>query len=327
MTILLRKIASALGSAATLLACASPSVAQTDYPVRPVRLIVPYAAGGPTDTFARSLAASWGRKLNTSMVVENKSGAGTIVGTELAAKAAPDGYTLLLTTVAHAVNPSIHASLPYRTIEDFAPVGLAARAPLVLVVNKGVPAKTLPEFIAYLKSRPGQVNYGSAGVGSAPHLAGELLNYTAGTKAVHVPYRGSAPAMADLIGGHVEFMIDSAPTGLAQVRAGAVRLLGTSMEKRLPQTKETPAIAEAVSGYEAYTWNAVFVPARTPSAVVQKLVSTLGDALSDPALQSKAFELGLQLETQPTPAGLDKFLRAELEKWKRVAVATNMKAD
>ncbi|MCY1344582.1 hypothetical protein D9M68_449460 [compost metagenome] len=323
----LRRIATALGSAAALLACVPPAAAQADYPARPVRLIVPYAAGGPTDTFARSLAASWGSKLNTPVVVENRSGAGTIVGTEAAAKAAPDGYTLLLTTVAHAVNPSIHARLPYRTVEDFAPVGLAARAPLVLVVNKSVPARTLPEFIAYLKSRPGKVNYGSAGVGSAPHLAGELLNYTAGTRAVHVPYRGSAPAMADLIGGHVEFMIDSAPTGLAQVRADTVRLLGTSMARRLPQTKDTPELAETVAGYEAYTWNAVFAPVQTPPAVIEKLSATLAETLGDPALQGKAYELGLVLESKPTPQGLRDFLRAELDKWKRVAVATNMKAE
>lgn len=197
----------------------------------------------------------------------------------------------------------------------------------MLVVNKEVPAKTLQEFISYLKSRPWKINYGSAGVGSAPHLAGELLNYMAGTRATHVAYRGSAPAMADLIGGHVEFMIDSAPTGLAQVRAGTVRLLATSMKERLPQTKDTPAIAEVVPGYEAYTWNAVFAPANTPTPVIQKLVSTLTESLSDPAIQSKAYELGLILEAKPTPEGLSKFLRAELDKWKRVAAATNMKAE
>ncbi|CAG2158952.1 tripartite tricarboxylate transporter substrate binding protein [Cupriavidus numazuensis] len=319
------RFATALGVGLAMLAASA--AAQSDYPARPIRLVVPYAAGGPTDTFARSLAASWSRQLKAQVVVENRTGAGTIVGTEYASKAAPDGYTLLLTTVAHAVNPSIHASLPYRTIEDFAPVGLAARAPLVLVVNKSVPAQTLGEFIAYLKAHPGKVNYSSAGVGSAPHLGAELLNYKAGTKAIHVPYRGSAPAMADLIGGHVEFMMDSAPTGLAQVRAGTVRLLATSMSKRLPQTPDTPAIAEAVPGYEAYTWNAVFAPAKTPPEIIRKLSDTLGQTLHEPALQAKANELGLLLEPKPTPDALTQFLRAEIAKWTPVAAAANMKAD
>ncbi|CAG9168858.1 hypothetical protein LMG23992_01326 [Cupriavidus laharis] len=321
----LSRFATVLGLA--LLGAVAPAAAQSDYPARPIRLVVPYAAGGPTDTFARSLAASWSRQLKAQVVVENRTGAGTIVGTEYVSKAAPDGYTLLLTTVAHAVNPSIHASLPYRTIEDFAPVGLAARAPLVLVVNKSVPAQTLGEFIAYLKAHPGKVNYSSAGVGSAPHLGAELLNYKAGTKAVHVPYRGSAPAMADLIGGHVEFMLDSAPTGLAQVRSGTVRLLATSMSKRLPQTVDSPAIAEAVPGYEAYTWNAVFAPAKISPEIVRKLSETLGQTLHEPALQAKANELGLILEPKPTPEALGQFLRAEIAKWTPVATAANMKAD
>lgn len=321
------RFAAALGLGLALLGAAAGAAAQTDYPARPVRLVVPYAAGGPTDTFARSLAASWSRQLKAQVVVENRTGAGTIVGTEYVSKAAPDGYTLLLTTVAHAVNPSIHDSLPYRTIEDFAPVGLAARAPLVLVVNKSVPAQTLGEFIAYLKAHPGKVNYSSAGVGSAPHLGAELLNYKAGTKAVHVPYRGSAPAMADLIGGHVEFMLDSAPTGLAQVRSGTVRLLATSMSTRLSQTPGTPAIAEVVPGYEAYTWNAVFTPAKTSPEVIRKLSETLAQTLQEPALQAKANELGLILEPKPTPEALGKFLRAEIAKWTPVAAAANMKAD
>ncbi|CAG2142269.1 hypothetical protein LMG31506_02645 [Cupriavidus yeoncheonensis] len=321
------RLAAALGLGLALLGAAAGAAAQTDYPARPVRLVVPYAAGGPTDTFARSLAASWSRQLKAQVVVENRTGAGTIVGTEYVSKAAPDGYTLLLTTVAHAVNPSIHATLPYRTIEDFAPVGLAARAPLVLVVNKSVPAQTLGEFIAYLKAHPGKVNYSSAGVGSAPHLGAELLNYKAGTRAVHVPYRGSAPAMADLIGGHVEFMLDSAPTGLAQVRSGTVRLLATSMSKRLSQTPDTPAIADVVPGYEAYTWNAVFAPAKTSPEIIRKLSETLAQTLQEPALQAKANELGLILEPKPTPEALEKFLRAEIAKWKPVAAAANMKSD
>lgn len=301
--------------------------AAQDYPDRAVRLIVPYAAGGPTDTFARALAESWGRQLGVPLIIENRTGAGTVVGTEAVAKAPPDGYTLLLTTVAHAVNPSIHEKLPYRAVEDFAPVGLAAKAPLVLIVNKNVPAQTLPEFLSYLKANPGKVNFGSAGVGSAPHLGAELVNYMAGTQAMHVPYRGSAPAMADVIGGHVEFMVDSAPTGLAQVRAGTVRLLATSMAQRLPQTPDTPAIAEQIPGYEAYTWNGVFAPAGTPGAVIDKLKDTLRAALHDEKLKRSAYDMGLILENDPQPAALASFLDNELDKWGRVAKAAHMSAN
>ncbi|MGH8816384.1 MAG: tripartite tricarboxylate transporter substrate binding protein [Achromobacter pestifer] len=320
-------LAGKLAAAISLLAVAPLAWAQPGFPERPVKLVVPYAAGGPTDTFARALAESWGRQAGTTIIVENRTGAGTLVGTETVAKATPDGYTLLLTTVAHAVNPSIHATLPYRTIEDFAPVGLAAKAPLVLVVTKSLPVQTLPEFLAYLKAHPGKVNYGSAGIGSAPHLGAELVNYLAGTRAMHVPYRGSAPAMADVIGGHLEFMIDSAPTGLAQVHAGTVRLLATSMKERLPQTPDTPAIAEAIPGYEAYTWNAVFAPAGTPPAIIQKLTSTLQAALQDDALKRRAYDMGLVLETEPSPAALASFLDSELKKWSQVAKAANMTAN
>jgi len=311
----------------TLCAAAAHAQTQSEYPNRPVRLIIPYAAGGPTDTFARALAESWSAKLGNTIIVENKTGAGTLVGTEAAAKAQPDGYTVLLTTVAHAVNPSIHARLPYRTVEDFVPIGLAAKAPLVLVVNKTLPVSDLPQFIAYLKANPGKVNYGSAGIGSAPHLGGELLNYLAGTQALHVPYRGSAPAMADVIGGHLDFMIDSAPTGLAQVQAGTVRLLGTSMAQRLPQTPDTPAIAEQVKGYDAYTWNAVFAPAGTPPAIAAKLNESLRDALKDEKLKTRAYDMGLLIEPDATPRALAEFLQSELEKWGKVARAAKMTAN
>jgi tripartite-type tricarboxylate transporter receptor subunit TctC len=307
-----------------LLSLHQQSAAQPVYPERPVRLVVPYAAGGPTDAFARVLAESWTRKLGGTVIVENRTGAGTLVGTEAVARAAPDGYTVLFTTVAHAVNPSIQSKMPYRTVEDFAPVGLAARSPLALVVNKDVPAKTLQEFIAYIKARPGKVAYGSAGVGSAPHLGPELFNYMTGMQTIHVPYRGSAPAMTDLIGGRVDFMMDSAPTALAQVKAGNVRLLATSMAGRLPQTPDIPAIAEMVPGYEAYTWNAAFVPAGTPAAIIAKLSASLREALQDEGVKRKAYEMGVILESNPAPDALARFLTEELEKWGKVAKAAKM---
>lgn len=302
----------------------SATTAQAAYPEQPVKLVVPYAAGGPTDTFARALSDVWGRELGTTVVVENKSGAGTMLGTTAVAHAQPDGYTVLLATVAHSVNPTLHKDLAYDPIKDFASVGLAARAPLVLVVNQKVPARTLSAFFDYLKAHPGEVTYGSAGVGSAPHLASALLDYEGKFDTRHVPYRGSAPAMADVIGGHVQFMIDSAPTGLAQVRAGTVRLLGTTMPERLPQTPDTPAIAELIPGYEAYTWNAVLVPAGTAPAVIETLRSALESALNDASLREKADSMGLMLERHPAPESLNAFIAAEMDKWRDVVKASDM---
>ncbi|MCP3018770.1 tripartite tricarboxylate transporter substrate binding protein [Cupriavidus basilensis] len=299
--------------------------AKEAWPAQAVRLVVPYAAGGPTDAFARVLAEQWGKQLGEPMIVENRTGAGTVVGTDYVAKAKPDGYVVLLTTVAHAVNESIVPRLPYRTTQDFAPVGLAAKAPLVLLVNRNFPARNLPEFLAYVKAHPGQVNYGSAGNGSAPHVATELLNLKAALKTTHIPYRGTGPAMTDLIGGQIGFMIDSAPTGLAQVRAGTVRLIATSMQSRLPQTPDTPAIAEAVPGYEAYTWNGAFVPAGTPAAVITTLNGALRRALADPGLKKRAFEMGLVLESDPTPQALAAHVGSEIAKWRTVAQAADIK--
>lgn len=297
--------------------------AHAAYPEKTVRLVVPYAAGGPTDTFARALADVWGKKLGTTMIVENKAGAGTIVGTEFVSKAAPDGYTVLMSTVAHAVNPTLNSKLSYSN-DDFATVGLAARAPLALVVNNDLPVKNLPEFLEYMKQNSEKTDYSSAGIASAPHLGGALLNHVGKFKARHIPYKGSAPAMADLIGGHVQFMVDSAPTALAQARAKTVRLIATSMTERLPQTPDIPAIAEALPGYEAYTWNAMQVPAKTDKDVIETLRASLQAALNDEGLMQKADQMGLLLESKPDPQALKAFIAAEQEKWRDVVKASDM---
>lgn len=312
----------------TLVSCGmalfASAAAFAAYPDKPVKLVVPYAAGGPTDTFARALTDVWGKQLGATVIVENRAGAGTMLGTEMVAKAPADGYTVLLSTVAHSVNPSLHESLSYDPIKDFASVGLAARAPLVVVVNNNLPAQTISEFFDHLKKNAGEVNYASAGLGSAPHLGGALLNHLGGFNAVHVPYRGSAPAMADVIGGHADFMVDSAPTGLAQVQAGTVRLLATTMKDRLPQTPDTPALDEFLPGYEAYTWNAVLVPAGTDVAIIEKLRATLESSLQDPQLKERAHTMGLLLEAHPNPADLDAFIQAEIDKWRDVVKQSDM---
>lgn len=309
-------------SAIILSTFASPVLAA--YPEKPVKLVVPYAAGGPTDTFARVLAEVWSKKIGAPFIVENKAGAGTVVGTEYVANASHDGYTVLMSTVAHTVSPSLHAKLNFDPVKDFSSVGLAAKAPLVLVVNKEMPVQNLKEFVDYLKANSDNLDYGSAGIGSAPHLAGALLNHIGGFNARHIPYKGSAPAMADLIGGHVQFMIDSAPTGLAQTRSGTVRLIATSMKDRLPQTPEVPAIAEVLPGYEAYTWNAMLVPNGTSTEVIEKLRSSLQEALHDQDLQSKADQMGLILEDRPDPKALDTFIAEEMKKWSAVVGSSGM---
>ncbi|NLC37450.1 MAG: tripartite tricarboxylate transporter substrate binding protein [Alcaligenaceae bacterium] len=311
-----------LATCSIALLASAPALAA--YPEKPITLVVPYAAGGPTDTFARALTEVWGRQLGTTMIIENRAGAGTMIGTETVAKAPADGYTVLLSTVAHSVNPSLHDTLSFDPVNDFASVGLAARAPLVVVVNNDVPVKTLPEFLEYLKKNSGTVNYASAGIGSAPHLGGALLNHIGGFEATHVPYRGSAPAMADVIGGHADFMVDSAPTGLAQVQSGTVRLIATTMKERLPQTPDTPAVAEALPGYESYTWNAALVPAGTDPEVIEKLRSTLEAALHDEQLQERANTMGLLLEDKPDPAALDAFIAGEIDKWRDVVKESDM---
>ncbi|MCD0502204.1 Bug family tripartite tricarboxylate transporter substrate binding protein [Bordetella petrii] len=309
-------------SAIALGAFALPVLA--DYPEKPVKLVVPYAAGGPTDAFARVLADVWSQKIGTTFIVENRAGAGTVVGTDYVANAPNDGYTVLMSTVAHAVNSSLHAKLNFDPVKDFSSVGLAAKAPLVLVVNKKMPVQNLKEFVDYLKANSENLDYGSAGIGSAPHLGGALLNHVGNFKARHIPYKGSAPAMADLIGGHVQFMVDSAPTGLAQAHAGTVRLIATSMKTRLPQVPDIPAIAEVLPGYEAYTWNAMLVPAGTDSEVIEKLRASLQEALHDEGLRSKADQMGLILEEKPDPQALDKFIAEEMQKWRAVVGSSDM---
>ncbi|QCI66395.1 tripartite tricarboxylate transporter substrate binding protein [Phreatobacter stygius] len=323
MTSSLIRAATALFAMLTIVTTA----ASQPYPAGPVRLVVPYAAGGPTDAFARLLVEAWNPSMDGRVYVENKAGGGTVIGTDAVAKAAPDGQTLLLTTVAHAVNVGLYASLPYDTTRDFMPVALLARAPLVLLVNNRSPVTTPAEFIAYVRANRGKLTYGSAGNGSAPHVAQELLNHMAGLQLIHVPYRGNGPALSDLLGGHIDFLFDSAATGLAAARGGGLRLVATSMANRLPQTPDTPALAEAVPGYEAYTWNALFAPAGTPQPVIDKLIATLSVALANPSLQAKALDMGLLLEARPTPQDLARHLSGEIAKWGALIVAAKIKVE
>ena len=288
-------------------------------------MIVPYAAGGPTDIQARILAETMAEPLRQRVVVENRTGAGVVVGTEAVAKSAPDGQTILLTTVAHAINPTLFPNLPFDTQKDFAPVALIAKVPLVLLVRKDLPVRDVSEFVEWVRSRKGQATYGSAGVGSAPHLGAALLLMMAKLDAVHIPYRGSGPAMSDLAAGRLDFYVDAATSALAQAKAGTGRALGWSMLTRSPAAPDLPTFDESgVRGYEAYTWSGVFVPAATPREAVLRINAAVREAMASPALQARFAELGAELAEPGPPEDLARFVSAEIEKWRNVVRQTGM---
>ncbi|PZP47895.1 MAG: hypothetical protein DI601_02315 [Azospirillum brasilense] len=288
-------------------------------------MIVPYAAGGPTDVQARILAETMAEPLRQRVVVENRTGAGVVVGTEAVAKAAPDGQTILLTTVAHAINPTLFPNLPFDTGKDFAPVALIAKVPLVLLVRKDLPVRDVAELVAWLRSQKGQATYGSAGVGSAPHLGAALMLMMAKVEAVHIPYRGSGPAMSDLAAGRLDFYVDAATSALAQARAGTGRALGWSMLKRSPAAPDLPTFDESgIPGYEAYTWSGVFAPAATPREIVLRINAAAREAMASPALQARFAELGAELAEPGPPEDLARFVSSEIEKWRNVVRQTGM---
>src|SRR5213075_859540 len=245
---------------------ASLDVAAQAYPSKPIRFVVPYPAGGPLDTVARLLGQKVSESLKQPVVVDNKPGAGGNIGADAVAKSAPDGYTILMGAVAtHAINPTLYANIPYDPIKDFQPVTQLASTPNVLIVNNSVPASNVREFIAYAKANPGKLNFGSGSTGSAGHLAGELFKAMAGVEMTHVPYKGAAPAMQDLIGGQIDLMFDNLASALGQVRAGKVRALAVTTAQRTALAPELPTIAESgLPGFDISTWFGVFVPAGTP---------------------------------------------------------------
>jgi tripartite-type tricarboxylate transporter receptor subunit TctC len=316
-----------LGSAGALLAGAAlPTFGQT-YPGKPVRFIVPFPPGGPVDTTARGfthkLSEYWGQQA----IVDNRAGAGGIVGAEIAAKSPADGYTVFVCSIHHSVLPGLKPGLPYDIEKDFVPVTFAAMFPIILVAHPSVPAKTIPELIAYAKKNPGKLAFGSAGTGGGTHLAGELFKAQAGVDLLHVPYKGSAPAMTDLLGGQVQLMFSDAPTALPHIKSGRVRALGVASPKRSSLAPDVPTIAESgVKGYEAYSWAGVVVPAGTPAPIVAKLNADITKALSQPDVKKRLFEEGA--EAMPTtPEQFGKMLKAEIAKWTKVVKDANIKAD
>jgi tripartite-type tricarboxylate transporter receptor subunit TctC len=302
--------------------------AQSDYPNQPIRLIVPFAAGGATDVLARLLGERLSQSLGQQVVVDNRGGAGGNIGSAQAAKAEPDGYTLLMGAVGtHAINQSIYPKLPYDPIEDFAPVSLVATVPNVLVVNPSVPAQTVQELIALAKSRPGELNFASSGNGTSIHLSGELFKSMTGVDMVHVPYKGSGPAMTDLLGGQVQMMFDNLPSALPNVQAGKLRALGVTGAERSPALPDVPTIEEAgVPGYEALSWFGIFAPAGTPQPVIDKLHDHIVQALADPAMRARLADLGAE-PVGSTPQEFASFIRAEAEKWAKVVKEAGVKLE
>jgi tripartite-type tricarboxylate transporter receptor subunit TctC len=294
------------------------------WPTRPLRLIVPLTAGGPTDLLARILAQPLGEHLGQPVIIENRPGAGGNIGAEVAAKADADGYTLFLGTSGPlAINTSLYGNLRFDPVKDFAPVMLAASAPFVVVVNPSMPAKTLPELIAYAKQHPGKLNFGSV-PGTAAHLATELFKTMAGVDITQVPYKGAAPATNDLIAGQIDLSFASTPGVVQHIKGGKLRALAVTSTARLRQLPEVPTLAETLPGYEASVWYGVVAPARTPQAIVARLNAELTRILQDKAVEQQM----LQNDFDPagsTPEKFGAFIRAETEKWGRVVKSSGAK--
>jgi tripartite-type tricarboxylate transporter receptor subunit TctC len=303
---------------------AGPARAQTDFPNRPVHLMVPVAAGGPTDIVARMLGDRLSRMWGQQVVVENKGGAGTNLGNEYVARAEPDGYMMLFATSSLAVNASLYGSLNYDPIADFAPVSLVTQLAYYMFVPNSSPARSVQEFIDHAKANPGKLTIASPGIGSAPYLAEMLFMQMAGIKLTHVPYRGASPAFADLIPGRVDCYFGSGAL-LSYSRSGQVRLLGMTGAKRDPAAPDVPTIAEAgVPGYEVTAWQAVFAPAKTPPAIVSKVSADTRTAPTDPAIKDKLAQTGYEAGGS-TPEELGRLLKSEIEKWRDVIKVTGLK--
>ena len=313
---------------AMLFAAALPGAASAQtYPTRPVRLVVPYSAGGSTDTVARIVGQRLSERLGQQVVVDNRTGAGTLIGTEIVARAAPDGYTLLMATPPLAVNPTLHKKVPYVLDRDFAAVTNVAASSNLLVIHPSVPANSTRELIALLNGEPGKYTYGSSGVGGAGHLAMALFTSMAGVDAVHVPYKGGAPAVADLVGGRLNLMMANLTTAQPHIRAGRLRALGVGTKKRTPLFPEMPTLAESgVPGYEANNWNGIVVPRGAPRAAIEKLHQEVVAVLREPAIAERLTGAGLE-PIGDAPAEFAQYLKDEAAKWGKVVRAAGIKAE
>lgn len=312
---------------AAAFALLATSAAAQSYPTRPIRMVVPFAAGGSADVVARLFAEPLSIELGQSVVVENRVGAGGNIGADFAAKATADGYTIMMGAPGTlAINEHIYRSMPYDPERDFAMVGLVAIVPNVLVINTAIPATTVQELIAVAKARPGGLNYGTPGPGSTAHLSTELFNAMTGTDIVHVPYKGTAPALQDLITGQIQVMIDGLGPTMPHIKAGTVRALGIATLQRSPLLPELPSISESVPGFQAGSWFGVAVPAATPRPIIDRLNAATNQALTRPELKERLAGLGATIGGGTT-ADFNSFVRAERAKWKDVAARSGARLD
>ena len=313
-------------AAALCLAASSASLAQ-GYPTKPIRLIVPFPAGGATDLFARTLSQKMGEKLGTTLVIDNKPGAGGAIGSDMAAKATPDGYTLLLaTTSTHSIGPAITPKLPYDTVRDFTPIAHVGDAPSIMLVPNNSPAKTVREWIDYAKKNPGKLNYASSGNGTIVQLTAELFKSQADVFVTHIPYKGTALAIPDLITGKVDVLFDSLPTGMPHVRDGRLRALGVTTLKRSPLAPELPPIADVLPGFESNTWFGLYGPKGLPADMVARINTAANQSLSDPEVRDKLARLGIEPATS-TPAQLASLVAADAAKWKKIIIDRKITGD
>jgi tripartite-type tricarboxylate transporter receptor subunit TctC len=298
-----------------------------EYPVRPIRVVVPFSPGGAVDGPMRIIAQELSKRLGQQVVVENKPGAGATIGSELVAKAAPDGYTLLLASQTNAISATLYPRLPFDPVEDYTPISLIGREPGVLVVNPALPAKTFQEFVAYVKERPGQVDYASSGNGSGQHLFAALLATMTGMKMNHIPYRGSGQATTDLLGGQVMVSIPGTAGMVGHIKAGKLRALAVTGDRRSPQLPDVPTVTESgVPGYEAYVWMGLLAPKGTPAPIVDRLHRELMQVLASGEVKAYMATAGIEI-VGSTPAEFGRFFRAEKDLWARVIRETGAKVD
>jgi tripartite-type tricarboxylate transporter receptor subunit TctC len=301
--------------AAAVLAAAPPASAQ-DYPNRGVTIVVPFTPAGSTDILARMAAQAWEQRLGKNFVVANQPGAGQQIGVNMVAKAAPDGYTLLMaTSSAMGVNPTLYKKIAYDPVKDFQPIAMMAHLPFILLVNNDLPVKNLAEFIQYAKANPGKLSYGSGGVGASHHLYGEMFNSLAGVKMTHVPYKGTVPALNDVIAGHIQVLFSDTPPALPQIAGGKVRALGVTTAKRIEVAKDIPPVNDTVKGFDTAPWQMLMAPAGTPAPVVDKLHKEIVAYIGSPEGQKKLKDMGLVPGAPTSPAELSKLVAREVVAW------------
>ena len=321
---LLPKIASCLVLLCSVLG--GPAAAQSDYPNKPIRWIVPYPPGGTTDLLARLMGQWLSQRLGQQVIIDNRAGGGNNIGTELAIRAPADGYTIFLVNPANAINATLYPKLPFVFLNDLVPIGGLVRVPNVMTVTKNFPAKTVPEFIDYGKKNPDKINMASSGAGTSVHLSGELFKFMSGINMKHVPYKGAGPAITDLLGGQVDVLFDNMPSIIGQIRAGNVRALGVTSAERSPALPDVPTVGEFVPGYEASAWFGAAAPKGTPPAAIARLNFEINAALADPVMKARLADLG-GVSIGGTPEQFWAIHKMETEKWAKIVQFSGAKVD